>query len=109
MSEEPECKEALLVNWDETSVRLHYAPGKGYAASRAVLFDKGDVEVNTSVSRGQMRQCMTHVGLICDDASLQPLLPQIIIGNEHTLKAEELEALHKLVPDNVRIWRRKSA
>jgi hypothetical protein len=52
------------------------------------------------VSRGMRRCCLTHVGLICDRPDLQPLLPQVVIGNMHTFLA---------CPPNVFLLRQKSA
>ena len=56
------------------------------------------------------RRCyMTHVGIICDDSSLQPALPQFIVANERTLQVRRLPALARTAPRNVRLIRQKSA
>ena len=39
----------------------------------------------------------------------QPLLPQVLIGNEHTFKAREMEALQSARPPNVYLLRQKTA
>ena len=61
------------------------------------------------VSQAQKRTYLSHVAFICDDPTLQHLLPQVLIGNEHTLKAGALADLRAACPPNMRILRRKSA
>ena len=55
------------------------------------------------------RCCLTHVGLICDRPDLQPLLPQVIIGNERTFPKASFAALQAACPPNVVLVRQKSA
>ena len=52
---------------------------------------------------------MTHIGIVCDDTAIQPLLPQVIIGNERTLLARDMPGLLASCPPNVVLLRRKSA
>ena len=52
---------------------------------------------------------MTHVGLVCDVPEAQRVLPQIVIGNFHTLPKKAMAALLAKLPDNVHLLRRKSA
>ena len=46
---------------------------------------------------------------MCDDPSVQPLLPQIIIGNEHILRAADLTKLEPMLPKNIIVVRAKSS
>ena len=62
-----------------------------------------------NVSIGQKRGSMTLFALICNESSVQPLLPQIALCNERTLSARELAATARDLPENVQVWRRKSA
>ena len=52
---------------------------------------------------------MTHIGVICDDSSLQAVLPQFIVANERTLPAKRLHTLARAAPPNVTLIRQKSA
>ena len=63
----------------------------------------------THVSRGKRRCYLTHVAFICDRADIQPLLPQVIIGNEATFAAGQLVALKAMCPPHVHLLRQKSA
>ena len=65
--------------------------------------------MSNSVPKAAKRTYFTHVALICDDASLQHLLPQVIIGNEYTLKAKSMAALQAKCPTNVFLMRRASS
>ena len=56
----------------------------------------------------EQKKPVTRVCIICDDATLQPKLPQLALANEHTLRVQDMAELDS-VPGNVRIKRRKSA
>ena len=66
------------------------------------------LEPAQAVPSSKRKCCVTHVGLICDRSDLQPLLPQVVIANEHTFTAGGL-ALQASCPANVRLVRQKSA
>ena len=51
---------------------------------------------------------LTFVGIICDDTSIQPRLPQILLGNEHVLRVQDMDAVRDLLPSNVYLIRGKS-
>ena len=57
---------------------------------------------------GKRRAGFTHVAMICDGTSLQPHLPQILLGNEAVFPAATLDTLRPALPANVRQWRLKS-
>ena len=52
---------------------------------------------------------MTFVALVCDVPEVQRVLPQIIIGNFHTLRASDMAALRAKLPGNVVLLRQRSA
>ena len=103
-------KPLLVVNWDETACRLHYPTGKGLCLRRASPLSKRLRQPTQSVSMPRKRASLTHVALICNDETLQPALPQIVIGNEHMLTTNELTAIGECgLPPNMHVWRLKSA
>ena len=61
------------------------------------------------VSRHKLRGCFTHIAMICDDASLQPRLPQIFLGNEHIFPPRVIVTMRPDLAKNIVLWRRKSA
>ena len=61
------------------------------------------------VSRKARRTCVTHIGVVCDNAAVQPRLPQVVIGNCQTFLVREWAALNARVPANVFLIRQKSA
>ena len=61
------------------------------------------------VSRRKRRTCLTHVAVICDNNGLQPLLPQVIIGNAVAFPARSMVALRAICPPNVTLVKQKSA
>jgi len=102
----PSGKTLLNINLDETSVCLFQGQGKGNIF--ATKKQQGGEPVQR-VPRSKKRCCVTHVGIICDRPELQPLMPQVIVGNEATFKAGEMAALTRRCPPNVRLVRQKSA
>ena len=52
---------------------------------------------------------MTHVAFVCDQTAVQPLLPQVVIGNCATFHVREWAQLNAQRPANVILVRQKSA
>ena len=69
----------------------------------------GETEIVQDVSRQKLRGCFTHVAMICDDASVQPQLPQNFLGDEHTFAQQVVSAIQPGLPKNIILWRRASA
>ena len=51
---------------------------------------------------------MTHVAIVCNDTSLQPALPQILLVAEKILSKVSAEYVEPMLPSNIHLWRRKS-
>ncbi len=105
----PAGKRLLRLNLDETAVRFYYKPRKGLVASLGRPHRARRRVPLQQASRAMQRKALSHMAIVCDDSALQPLLPQVLIGNEHVLRAGDLARLRALVPRNVLIWRCKSA
>ena len=90
------------MNLDETSVCLFQGGGKGAVLCRKRLLESNR-EVAQPASSGRKRTCLTHIGMVCDRPDVQPLLPQVIIGNEATLKAGDLQAIQAACPGNAHL------
>ena len=102
-SQVPADKEALRLNLDETSICLFQGGGKGNVfISKKRLRRQG-------VSRNTRRRCLTHVAVICDRTDVQPLLPQVVLGNEATFQARRMAGLRAACPANIVLVRGKSA
>ena len=100
----------LRINLDETACRLHYDQKRGLAVCRQRALSRAKkTEIVQDVSRGKLRGCFTLIAMICDDASLQPLLPQIFLGNEHIFQQRVLDDLRPSLAPNIHLWRRPSA
>ena len=99
----PPNKQVLRLNLDETSVCLFQGNGKGN------IFVTKKRKLIQHASRRQRRRCLTHVAVICDQSEIQPLLPQIIIGNRSTLPLRRMRALRAQCSANVVLVRQKSA
>ena len=60
-------------------------------------------------SRKVLRGTITHVGIICDDPRIQPLLPQVLLTNEHLVTHADVMAVQPLLPPNVSTMRGTSS
>ena len=98
----------LRINLDETCCRLHYEPKKGLSVGMRRRKQGRRRDVVQNVPTTKKRGAFTHIGMICDDASIQPRLPQILLGNERMFSVATMNALRGELPGNVRVWRRKS-
>ena len=61
------------------------------------------------VTRAQTRLCLSFVAAICDDATMQCVLPQYLLANERTIRKRDAQRLQTLLPDNVMLVRKRSA
>jgi hypothetical protein len=100
----------LLMNLDETGVPLFNGDRCGNVMKKRTV--GGGTNQNeelvqyatTAESRGQA----THVAIICDDVSVQPHLPQVIIGAHSLLTVTDCRNLQESLSDNVYLLRLKS-
>lgn len=103
----PPNKPVLVLNLDETSIRFWYEPRRGL---RPKDKDQGEsTRAARQASRGQMRKAVTHVAIICNDHTIQPHLPQVIIVNEHIVSARTMRTWKPLAGTKAEVWRQKSA
>ena len=93
----------LRLNVDETSIVLNHDDEKGVinknAQGKVILIPK----------KSKKRGSLTHVALVCDDNTVQPLLPQFIIGNEHVLRVTDLTEIESSLAHNIIVIRAKSS
>ena len=91
---------------DETSVCVFQGDVKGNIMTTR---KRGASEPYQRVSKGRRRTCFTHIAFICDRPELQPLLPQVVVGNLSALQSREIATLRAAAPSNFVLVRQKSA
>ena len=95
----------MCVNLDETNIKLYQRAGPG------ILMDVARKRKNTAASltyhakKGELRGSFTHVGMICDDPDLQPLLPQHIFLHRNQISEVEFAAAQVAAATNVILHR----
>ena len=90
----------LYVNMDETSVSFSYAKGKGLIMSKKSL-PPGMKHRRTQVCSGDEKSHISLLAFITHNKDVQPLLPQIFLGNEHIFT---LGLLQQLAPPHSRAF-----
>lgn len=106
LSKVPAGKKALVINVDETAVCLFQGTGKGTIMAGKKRRRDGPVQ---RVNRATRRTYLTHVAFICDNPFYQKFLPQVLIGNEHTLLVRDMPELQRKCPGHFTLLRQKSA
>ena len=102
----PPDRPVLRLNLDETSVRFWYEPCKGLRRPSGQTPRAGFARKAT---RAQLRKAFSHIAIICNDTSLQPHLPQVLLVNERTVSAQLARRWTSLPGSNAKLWRGKSA
>ena len=97
-------KRVLRLNLDETSLCFFQGNRKGN-----VFISKKEPSAAQRVSLSTKRTFLSHIGIICDDPLIQPVLPQVILGNTRTIPAGQFEALRAGCASNVFLERENSA
>ena len=59
-------------------------------------------------TRSELRQGLTHVGVICDSAILQPRLPQILFAPKNVLCVGDLAACRAAMPEPIYVVHNKN-
>ena len=103
----PGGKRLVKINIDETRIGYFFTGGKGNAKATKRSAPLRRV-LRQRVPKSALRAGITHVAIVCDDPSLQPKLPQVLIANERVIPARCLGAIVDALPDNVVLLRRKS-
>jgi hypothetical protein len=97
----------LFINMDETSLAYAYPNIRGTVVVRKSL-PPGMTYKRQAHTLGDLRGHVTYMSFVCSDSAVQPLLPQILIGNEHYFTFKALAEVAAL-PANIHLWRAKSA
>ena len=99
----------LCLNLDETSIRVYQDAGRGFVTAVARKRKATGRGLHRKVPTAATRAAFTQVGLICNDAAIQPLLPQVLCVNAASMSVPTCLRLQRELPRNILLWRRTSA
>lgn len=88
----------VRLNLDETRVLYYVKSGVGNVAVRRGGPGSTRPRPQQIASKGAQRAAMTHVGIVCDDSTLQGYLPQVFIANDHLIRARDVLAVEADLP-----------
>ena len=97
-------KRVLRINCDETNIQRAQRASRGLVV--APLRRTGPVLIPEGPDG---RGSVSHLVFICDDPLIQPVLPQVVVGNERMLRLCDLRILEPEIPPNVYVVRQKSS
>ena len=106
---DPPEKTRVLINVDETSVRLVPEEGKGHVSNRAYRLLCSGMPLGRNASLAAQRSAITHVTAICDHPEIQNRLPQVVLVGENQFTEGRAYRLRSEAPDSVHLWRQKKA
>ena len=106
---DPPQKVRVLINVDETSVRLVPEEGKGHLSNRAYRLLCSGIPIGRNASLAAQRAAITHVTAICDHLEIQKRLPQVVLVGENQFTEGRAYRLRGAAPDSVHLWRQKKA
>ena len=97
LSEAPADRDPLIVNMDETALAYHIPAAQGTVATVATVARRaGGGQAVDHASLADTRGHVSYLATIASDPTVQPQLPQVILGNEHKFT---LKALRSVAPD----------
>ena len=99
----------VLINLDETSVRLVPEEGKGHVSKRAYRLLCSGMPLGRNASLAAQRSAITHVTAISDHPEIQRRLPQVVLVGENQVTEGRAHRLRSEAPACVHLWRQKKA
>jgi len=105
----PEGLTPLRVNFDETGIRYFQETRQGHLTEAAQRLRRTPRSLTRLVTKGECRSMMSLATFVCDDATVQALLPQVLLVNRRLLTQEELAAARQGMPAQMQIWREDKA
>ena len=105
LAQAPPHRPPLCLNMDETALIRHPTGLRGYVAKvsgpNCIAADKSSLTD---------RRCyMTYLACVAEDPSIQPKLPQVLLGNEHQLTLETMRSIADDLPRSIMVWRQKTS
>ncbi len=98
----------LRLNLDETSV-AYWHPMKNGTIVVENQHVAPTATASTKATHAQQRTALTHIAIICDRPDVQPFLPQVLVANCRSVKAEDFANIRAMLPSNVIVIRAKTA
>ena len=86
-------RRVLLINFDETNVRLHQESVQGNLTVRAQRIKRRALPLTHDVPRSYTRAPMTLAAAVCGDPSKQELLTQVVLLSKRLLAKAVFDAL----------------
>ena len=103
----PSGRRVLHINLDETGLELFNGDVHGnifFKRSYRHLVPEPQQRANTEAQK----TALTHVAMVCNEPSVQPLLPQVLLGPEHVFQVQHMQEYLAAAPRNVYLLRVKS-
>ena len=102
-------RQLVLVNSDETSVKLVPDEKPGFLSRAAHRQSATGKAVGKRIGRSATRACVTHLAATCTCPHIQAELPQVVLVGEKQMSSERFARVQEEKPNCVHIWREPRA
>ncbi len=100
-------KPRLVINMDETSVRLLPASTAGCLVAEARRRLRSPCTLGMPATKRQTRGMLTQMVFVCNDATCQRALPTVLLISTRMLSKARWRAVRDDLPAHVHFWREK--
>ena len=108
-SQVPEGKRPIFLNLDEISIRFYYPQARGLRVRQSLRRSSSSREAGIRHASNSFQiKAMAYVAIVCDDASIQPVLPQVILLAEAVARVGDVLEADKASPEHIIVTRQKS-
>ena len=101
----PVGKYILRINMDESSVPFTFLAQKGNIVAK-LRSSPSSTQLVQEITRKEIRTMFTLVAFICDDPSLQPRMPQIVLAPRGFVLSRDAPPIAQSLPTNIYVVRR---
>ena len=102
-------KAAVRINFDETSVCFYQSEKRGWLVPQVRKRMRQGDSVTGDVKTSTLKTNFTHLAFICDDTTINKVMPQILIFKESLMPMAEYEAVKAAVPTHWLVLRQAKA
>ena len=105
----PAGKKPVRINMDETGIRLYSECKNGHMTLQAKTLKRSARSLTNPATRAQTRGMFSLLAFICDDATIQHALPQIVLVKNTHMAGLSIAEMRSELPENTVLWTAQKA
>ena len=105
----PAGKKPVRINMDATGFRLYSECKNGHMTLQAKTLKRSARSLTNPATRAQTRGMFSLLAFICDDATIQHALPQIVLVKNTHMAGLSIAEMRSELPENTVLWTAQKA